>query len=510
MTPRLSICIPTHNRASVLEKTLESLTINPAFAGNLDIEIVVSDNASTDATPEVVARFVALHGERVRYFRSEVNVFDQNFETALRHGRGSFLKLANDSLCWSAEGLAHVHEMVGACEKIKPVLFFLNGARPTPEPVLVLHHPDELLAAVSFHLTWIGSFGIWREHLDQLPDFSRCANRQLIQVDAMCRLVTLGRPLVVSNIQFGHVLDVGRKGGYSLAKVFGVNYLNILSSFPGVFSAPALAREKKIVLLEHILPWHFNPDHDFGAFPLEEYLDPLYGGEPYYRESLAKARGQTQIRAEVATVDPQQLPQLWRIRNPHNETYMVRLFDINRVSVGKASYGPLDVRSWEHPDERLEIGHFVSIAEGVTFILGGNHPYKGFSTYPFKVKLLGHSREAQTKGPIVVGDDVWIGTNAMILSGVRIGQGAVIGAGALVTSDVPPYAIVAGNPARIVRYRFPQAVIDKLLSVDFGCLHTETLTRIADRLYEGLTEANVDEVLGLLGEAPAGKVTAVT
>ncbi len=505
MTPRLSICIPTYNRASVLEKTLESITANPVFAAASDIEVVVSDNASTDNTEEVVARFAALHQDRVRYFRNTTNVFDQNFEIALRQGRGTFLKLANDSLCWSPEGLAHVHELIGACEKIKPVLFFLNGARPTPDPVLVVQKPDELLAAASFQLTWIGAFGIWREHLERLHDFSRCADRQLLQVDAICRLVKMGRPIVVSNIQFGRVVDVGRKGGYSLAKVFGVNFLGILNSFHEVFSAAALAQVKRSVLIEHILPWHFNPDHDFGAFPLEEYLDDLYGEEPYYREALLAARPH-RVEQTRDTLTPQQLPQAWRMRNSHNDTYMVRVFDIDRVSVGKASYGPLDVRTWDHPDERLQIGHYVSIAEGVIFLLGGNHPYKGFSTYPFKVKLLGHAREAQTKGPITVGDDVWIGTNAMILSGVRIGQGAIIGAGSVITSDVPPYAIVAGNPGHVVRYRFSETVIAKLLQLDFGSLHPETLALCADSLYDELTDSNVDGALKKLRRAPVGSV----
>ena len=509
MTYRLSICIPTRNRAQTLERALASITACPAFAAHGDIEVVVSDNASTDDTPAVVGRFVQAFGDRIRYFRNESDLVDRNFEVALRHGRGQYLKLANDSLEWSGEGLAHMHELVGACAKLKPAVFFLNGARPTPEPVLVLHNPDELLAVMSFQVTWIGSFGIWREQLEQMPDFSRRSDLHLVQVDATFRLATQDRPVVVSNIQFARGMDVGRKGGYDLARVFGVNYLSILASFEGRVSPKALAREKQSVLVDHILPWYFNTGHDFGQFPLESSLDPVYQAEPYYQEALAAARTRG-LAQQRAAADPQQIVQAWRARNAHNETYMVRLFDPQRVTVGKASYGPLDVQAWGHPDERLSIGHYVSIAEGVSFLLGGNHPYKGFSTYPFKVKLLGHAREAQTKGPIVVGDDVWIGANAMILSGVTIGQGAVIGAGAVVSSDVPPYAIVAGNPARVVRYRFAPAVIARLMTLDFGRLQPQRLAQVGEDLYEEITEANVDAVLarlqpeaGHVGVAPA-------
>lgn len=509
MNMRLSICIPTRNRAAALEESLSSLTRTATFLAHTDIEIVISDNASTDPTAEVVDRFVAAHGDRIRYFRNEVDVSaDRNFEIVMGRGRGAFLKLSNDYLAWTEEGLAHMYELVGACERLKPIVFFLNGARPTPEPVMVLNTADEFLATISHQITWIGSFGLWREHFEQLSDFSRCASQQLVQVDVLCRMATLGRPFVVSNIQFARTMEVGRKGGYSLAKVFGANYASILASFAGTFSPELLAREKRSVLLEHILPWHFSQSHDFGKFPLEEHLDPVYGDEPYYRGALVAARAaagpQPAAASAVATpTDPQQVPQAWRLRNAHNETYMVRLFDIDRVSVGQASYGPLDVRGWGHPDERLAIGHFVSISEGVTFVLGGNHPYRGFSTYPFKVKLQGQPREAQTKGAITVGDDVWIGTNAMIMSGVSIGQGAIVGAGAVVASDVPPYAIVAGNPARVLRYRFGPAVIAKLMTVDFGRLQPQALAAHVDRMYEALDEGNVDELLECLTGVPA-------
>ena len=110
-----------------------------------------------------------------------------------------------------------------------------------------------------------------------------------------------------------------------------------------------------------------------------------------------------------------------------------------------------------------------------------------FSTYPYELLIL-KSREggiAVAKGDIVIGDDVWIGENAIICSGVTIGQGAIVAAGAVVTKDVEPYAIVGGNPAKVIKYRFDENICKKLLQVrvedvfekarkkaDFSILHT--------------------------------------
>ena len=119
---------------------------------------------------------------------------------------------------------------------------------------------------------------------------------------------------------------------------------------------------------------------------------------------------------------------------------------------------------------RPTVGRFSSIASGVTILLGGNHqtnwvttyPFMSFSEWPSAARIQGHPT---TKGDVNIGNDVWIGLDAFILSGVSIGDGAVIGARATVTKDVPPYAIVAGNPARVVKYRFDQATIQKLLTI---------------------------------------------
>lgn len=123
--------------------------------------------------------------------------------------------------------------------------------------------------------------------------------------------------------------------------------------------------------------------------------------------------------------------------------------------------------------DKLIIGKFCSIACGARFLFNSaNHAMKSLSTYPFPLFYEQWGLEKQNvadawdnKGDIIIGNDVWIGYEAVILAGVHIGDGAVIGARAVVTKDVPPYAIVGGVPAKVIRKRFAQSQIDELLQL---------------------------------------------
>lgn len=119
----------------------------------------------------------------------------------------------------------------------------------------------------------------------------------------------------------------------------------------------------------------------------------------------------------------------------------------------------------------LRIGNFCSISSNVTVLLNSEHRLDWISTYPFPAfynkwpKAKNIRGQAINKGDVIIGNDVWIGCNAIILSGVKIMDGAVIGAGSVVTKDVEPYTIVAGNPAKVIRKRFDDKIIKNLLEI---------------------------------------------
>ncbi len=164
----------------------------------------------------------------------------------------------------------------------------------------------------------------------------------------------------------------------------------------------------------------------------------------------------------------------WRKRNKHNLTNCNNIFPPIILKIGKGTYGGLNIYFCDNKPDQMHIGNYCSIAPNVTFLLGGEHNYDTLTTYPFAVlKFKSKITEAPSKGMIVIQDDVWIGIGATILSGVTISQGAIIGAGAVVTKDIPPYSIAVGNPAKVIKKRFSEDVIQFLSSIDLSKLQLD-------------------------------------
>lgn len=194
----------------------------------------------------------------------------------------------------------------------------------------------------------------------------------------------------------------------------------------------------------------------------------------------------------------------WQKLNQHNDTYPIDLFPLSTVQVGRFTYGGIKVLTFGE-DYKLVIGDFCSVGPNVLFILQADHPINHISTFPFKVKVLGEKYEATSKGDIVIEDDVWIGANVTILSGVHIGKGAVLAAGSVVTKDIPPYAIVGGVPAKVIKYRFNDDIIQELLTVDYSKIDRDVVSKYLDSLYIDIDNSNYKNIVQtMFGKAVNG------
>lgn len=149
-------------------------------------------------------------------------------------------------------------------------------------------------------------------------------------------------------------------------------------------------------------------------------------------------------------------PERIRMRYPHYE-------------IGVGTYGIPEVQEFGD-DTTFKVGNYTSIAEGVKVLLGGGHRIDWVSCFPFPL-IIDEAKDiadaAPTKGDVIIGSDCWICANALILSGVTVGHGAVVAAGAVVTKDIPPYAVVGGNPCKFIKWRFEEDVREGLLASEW-------------------------------------------
>lgn len=173
-----------------------------------------------------------------------------------------------------------------------------------------------------------------------------------------------------------------------------------------------------------------------------------------------------------------------------------------RIEIGEYTYydDPDDPLAFErdaflygYGPERLVIGRYCAIASKVRFLMsGGNHADLGPSTFPFGIfgepwaeRTMDLVMSAPSRGDTVVGNDVWLGYGALVMPGVKIGHGAVVAAGSVVAAEVPPYAIVAGNPARVVRRRYENDDVELLLRAAWWDWPVELVTEHARTIMAG-------------------------
>jgi virginiamycin A acetyltransferase len=184
----------------------------------------------------------------------------------------------------------------------------------------------------------------------------------------------------------------------------------------------------------------------------------------------------------------------------HTVTYVKPTITNKHIIVGDFTYfSDVDFEKhvthfYEFYDDKLIIGKFCQIASGVTFIMNGaNHQMDCVSTFPFYIFEKWNEKapsldKLPLKGDTMIGNDVWIGQNATLLPGVKIGDGAIIGMESVVGSDVEPYTIVAGNPARMIRRRFDEELTGFMLKLKWWDLPIEEIMELIPLLHDNDVE----------------------
>lgn len=201
----------------------------------------------------------------------------------------------------------------------------------------------------------------------------------------------------------------------------------------------------------------------------------------------------------------------------HTSCFIKNVVTAPNIQIGDYTYydDPVDPTGFEknnvlfnYPEfgDRLIIGKFCAIASGTTFLMGpANHRISSVTTYPFHVfggawteKTPDHLSELPRKGDIVIGNDVWIGRESVIMPGVKIGDGCIIAAYSVVTKDIPPYSVAGGNPARVVKKRFDDELTALLMELKWWDLEPESLADILPLLCDPDLEKVKEKFLEIL------------
>ena len=515
--PLLSICIPTYNRCDSLVNTIESIVNSNVFIHTNDIEIVISNNCSTDYTDVICKKYLDKFPNKIKYIKQNKLIFaDENIFKTIEYANGLYCKLNNDTCIYKYGAIDKIVEYLKVNNEACLFLFSRNVQTPTFKKVFTF---DDFIKTVSYNSTWIGSFCIKKEIFYNLPNPLECIKLKLTQVDIYGKLLKENFSILIWKEDFFDIAKIINKGGdYNIAEIFGKNYFNILSKYKnknnGISLKTIYNEKNKIIKFINYYYFDENKQFKFNKNGYLKYMMVNFKFNPYFYfnyliyilnfifKMFIKIKKSNKYNEYIILklikfrIRRKNLEETnWELKNNHNKTWLINSFQSEKISVGKSTFGPIDAVFSSNGDDKLIIGNFCSIASGVKFLVSSEHPYKGISTFPFKVYFLDYQLEAVSKGSIIVKDDVWIATNAIILSGVTIGQGAIIGAGAVVTKDVPPYAIVGGNPAKVIKYRFEPEIIDKLLAFDYSKLTEAKIKQLGIKLYTELTKENVNKLL---------------
>lgn len=261
--PLLSLCIPTYNRAEILKRTLTNIVNDADFDDS--IEIIISDNASTDNTQEVCQSFCNIY-ENIHYYRNNENINDSNFFLVLSKGKGKYVKLSNDTITYKNGALKMIKDRIQQASLNENIFFFQNNEFFSQKSIK-FQSLNQFMNASNYYITWITNFGCWNHILSRIKTPQKYSQLKLTQVDWFLQLV---KQQNIGIIHFGNYYEVERvskKGGYNIYDVFINNFLHILKA--NQIKGITFEIQKYRLLRYFIFPWKKKLQKDSDLYSFE-------------------------------------------------------------------------------------------------------------------------------------------------------------------------------------------------------------------------------------------------
>lgn len=284
-TPILSICIPTYNRAPYLEKTLCSLTEDEKFLNTDDVEIIISNNCSTDNTDEICKNFAEKFPNKIKYIRQEESVLpDKHIFKTIEYATGIYCKLNNDTCTFREGVLGDILEFLKNNSQYAGVFFSNFNDK---EGIKTCNNLNKFIEDVSYNITWIGSFCIKKGIYNLIPNPLRYMELKLPQVDIWGWVLEHNYQIAIYHGYLFNVNLPSKKGGnYNITEVFGKNYFAILSDYINKNNGISIdnIEKEKFKILKFINYFYFDLDNNF-SFVKSGYLNnmlPLYKSKFYF------------------------------------------------------------------------------------------------------------------------------------------------------------------------------------------------------------------------------------
>lgn len=289
----LSICIPTFNRAEYLKKSLETLVSQDRFS---EIEVVISDNCSTDNTEKVCKEFIQKYPNIIYHCNSK-NIYDSNFPTVLMKGKGLYRKLVNDNTLYCNDYISFLLDLVEKFKDLnvnkKPQFVFLNetGLKMKNDYCAKGTELSDFVKLAGYRFTWIGSFGLWKEDCNNLEDEFLYCNTNLWQSYKTLKILSEGRSYLLFNRKIcNSAIPVQKNLSYGIYTVFYKNFLDLLFPYvqEGKLNKACISYVKKDLLFNYFGKYIFvtynNKDqNDYGQEKdFKDLILSTYKREPYY------------------------------------------------------------------------------------------------------------------------------------------------------------------------------------------------------------------------------------